>query len=250
MKKTSFEWLTIISSFIFFCFQLSGYINAQKNLNISFDLIQFGYDSASNFIEVYYSVYGEISPGSKLNHGSYLTLYLDFQVTDSISQSAVFSKKYLINKEIDFVSEKDNHLEFVGVKRILLAEGNYKFLISVTDEESNKMQPDFLKYIVISPFKKKVYSISEIQFASNILRQDTLSQSLFYKNNYEVIPNISRVYVPAMPVLFYYVEMYNLNLTSDTLLYTEKILNSNQIKEIEFYDDTFTLSLNASQPLI
>jgi GWxTD domain-containing protein len=78
---------------------------------------------------------------------------------------------------------------------------------------------------IIPLMKDSSYSISDIQLASNIKSENANKNSLFYKNTMEVTPNPMTFYSETMPVLFYYSELYNLNLEStDEQLELQKLV--------------------------
>lgn len=81
----------------------------------------------------------------------------------------------------------------------------------------------------MSPFYSNGFVISDIELASRIINDNTNTQSIFYKNTLEVFPNPSILYSYLNPVLFYYSEIYGLNVgdNKNPLELTKVIINSN-----------------------
>ncbi len=82
--------------------------------------------------------------------------------------------------------------------------------------------------------------MSDLQFASKILQDSPNKTSIFYKNTYEVVPSPTSVYDDNEPVLFYYLELYNLNglHNDDPLKLSTLVYNS---KEQMVYDKAKTI---------
>jgi GWxTD domain-containing protein len=100
----------------------------------------------------------------------------------------------------------------LGQIGFVIPEGTYICNITGFDSVDTLNSKSYLEDIAIDPLMKNTYTISDIQLASNIKSENADQNSLFYKNTMEVTPNPMTFYSETMPVLFYYSELYNLNL--------------------------------------
>lgn len=97
--------------------------------------------------------------------------------------------------------------------RFQVPVGQYKFVVRVEDGNSRTFGTQ-LFHTKVEPFPSGRLCLSDVQFAC-LIEKDTTS-SLFYKNNFKVIPNPAAVYGTGMPMLYTYSEIYNLSFPSDS----------------------------------
>lgn len=180
----------------------------QAQFDFDFDYAQFAYDSTSNYLEFYYS-FGQQSL-SKNYHDSLTQLegILDIQIRDSITQEPVVNKEWKINYLAEDTSSMDQNL--IGVIGFVLSSGTYECIVTGEDSAESNFARTYKEYVTIKPFKGNNISISDVQIASKILQDSPNKESIFYKNTYEVTPLPASVFGEKQPVLFYYLELYNL----------------------------------------
>lgn len=186
---------------------------AQDKISFEFDYAKFNYDSTKTYLELYYSIgQSNLSPYVEENN-NFIGAYLDVTVIDTTSKKIIVQNRYLSRTKL--TSENDNTYKgknLLGNLGFILNSGNYSFIITATDiGDSNK----FLTYkelITINEIKNDSYMLSDIQLATRIISDSKNEKSIFYKNTMEVFPNPHNIYTEKMPVLFFYSELYNLNL--------------------------------------
>ncbi len=209
----------------------------QKQFDFEFDYAQFGYDSTSNYIELYYSFGQQSLLKSEKDSGIYEEGILHVEILDSLTGEQVLNKDWKISYSPEDSSKMSNSL--VGVINLLLPSGKYKMIVTGEDSLQSSFSKSAEEYLTVKPFVKNNISMSDIQFASNIVQGSPNKGSIFYKNSYEVIPLPTSVYSENQPVLFYYLELYNLQSISNetpmklnTLVYNSKgqlVYNKNKI---------------------
>jgi GWxTD domain-containing protein len=184
-------------------------VQPQSNQSIfEFDYAQFGYDSTSNYLEIYYSFnQNKLTPGLKDNK-KFLDGILEINLSDSASGKVFLNKEWKIEHEIKDTDQINKDL--VGVIGIRIPEGNYKFIVGGGNAQKGT-EKFSTEYIKVHHFYDSTVSISDIQLASNIIQDSQNQNSMFYKNSVEVIPAPTIVFGANKPVLFYYSEIYNLN---------------------------------------
>jgi GWxTD domain-containing protein len=182
----------------------------QSNKSLfEFDYAQFGYDSVSNYLEIYYSFnQNRLTPELK-NNKKFLEGILQINLSDSISGKVFLNKEWKIEHPVDD-SEDQVNKDLVGVIGFKIPDGNYKFIVGGgnNQKETEKFSTEYLK---VHHFYDSAPSLSDIQLATNILQDSPNQNSMFYKNSVEVIPAPTIVFGANKPVIFYYSEIYNLN---------------------------------------
>ena len=178
--------------------------NPQKaSPKFSMDFGRFRYDTTSIYLEIYYEVF----PGN-----------LEFQQTAEGQKASCELKFELLNFQNDSLLAKDIiQVDFtkltgetttevqgkVGLLKLIVPEGKYKVrLASPCDTVSQE--------VAVSPFKGRKIAMSDLQICSNIITGFKEQDHPFYKNTMKVIPHPSAIFGQNQPLIYYYVELYNL----------------------------------------
>jgi GWxTD domain-containing protein len=251
---------------LFISFQLF----AQNELNLEFDYAQFRYDSTSNYFEIYYSFDQEDLTQTVEDGVSVVKALMHIQIQNTETDELVVNKDWKLVQPVVALSSAEKSKALLGALGFILKKGEYTVNISVKDEINDNIKKAFTENVYVSPFYSNGFVISDIELASRIINDNTNTQSIFYKNTLEVFPNPSILYSYLNPVLFYYSEIYGLNVgdNNNPLELTKVIINSNNqvidqkkksisreqesIVEIGFFNlikeptDTYTLVLSLS----
>jgi len=216
MKKIFISSLFFISSLIF-----------SQDIGFDFDYAQFGYDSTSNFVEFYYMFdQSKLLPISK-EEKSFVEAYLKITIIDSVSSDTIVSNRWVVQHEI--TTQPSSSQSLVGVISFIIPKGVYKCSLEGSDINFPSNKKSINEFIRINPFRKRDLSISDIQIASKMIQGSTNTNSIFYKNSFEIIPIPNLVFSENQPVLFFYTELYNLKDDSykvENFILNEIILNS------------------------
>ncbi len=200
-------------------------VHPQK-INFEFDYAQFGYDSLSNYVEFYYSFDQSSLKIMDTDTTDYVEGLLHIEITDSASEEKVVDRHWIISNEImDTMGVNQN---LIGVIGFVLDDGSYKVNVTGIDANDTDNQKTITEFFAVNPFRNQNLSISDIQLASTIVPGSEKTNSIFYKNTYEVTPLPASVAGEKQPVLFYYCEFYNLKSgeTIDDLKLDEIVVNS------------------------
>jgi GWxTD domain-containing protein len=103
-------------------------------------------------------------------------------------------------------STQDKIDSFLSVSKFTLPAGEYHGTITIEDLNANLRGSKELP-LKLNAFSEDALSISDIEFASSITKDS--SMSIFTKNNYQVVPNPSAVFGTSNPMLYFYVEIYD-----------------------------------------
>jgi len=200
---------------------------AQKEpFKIEYDYARFSLDDSSGYLELYYSFYEPdfVVTGTDTNKQIRGSLYV------FIKNAA--NDEVIINKEYQFSSStSDSNFKYgkslIGNLGFQLPFGKYNIML-VGKDLSAEERGDTINF----PLEMAITStgrfiISDIQLASQIYPSDK-TNSVFYKNSYEVVPNPSMIYGENYPLIYFYTEIYNLtkNIKSEFLMVEHNLFNS------------------------
>jgi GWxTD domain-containing protein len=199
-----------------------------NKFGFDFDYAQFGYDTTSNYVQVYYDFDQNDLTVHKTDTANYVQGVLSIAIMDSVKGDTVLDRSWSVVHNVSSDTAVQNK-SLVGVLSLVMHEGIYRFIIAGKDAGDSLKVRKMIEYIHVKPFIGKKASISDIEFASRIIQDSPDTNSIFYKNTYEVIPSPSSVFGGNQPVLFYYSELYNMKFfdKNDPLTIKQLIYNSN-----------------------
>ncbi len=202
-----------IFAVICFVFSLAADISAQNELNFEFDYARFNYDSSSVYLEFYYELNSknmQVTPSEK---GGLIEAVVHLELKNLATNEYSINKDWKIQGIVS-TTEKENET-INDVMGFVVPEGKYSLLFTVHDTKNPNLKKTINENVVIQPIKKDKFSISDIELARHIKKDDADQKSLFYKNSLEIIPNPTMVYSHLSPAMFFYTELYNLLLPDD-----------------------------------
>ena len=208
-------------------FVLNISIFSQSNFDFEFDYAQFGYDSTSNYVEFYYSFNQASLKVSSENSHTNLEGLLKIFIQNEQSGDTIVFNQWLMKHEID-TSSLDNQV-LVGTLGFVIPAGTFNCEITGSDIHDPEMFREIKEKITVSPNLSGTLSISDVQLASKMIQGSKNTNSVFYKNTYEVIPIPNVIFGKSQPALFFYTEIYNLQsqlLKSDQIKMSQMVYNS------------------------
>jgi len=198
-----------IISFLISLIAISAVFSPPSNaddINMFLDFARFRYDENRTYLEIYYLVdyFGKDSLVSSKN------IWLEFKLTDVEKDSVVASSSQEVALEGENLMDHATASVKGGLIKVVLPVG--KYLLQMIRMDENKSQGlDSIEYEFTAPqFRADKIAVSDIELGSNIITRSKNEKGLFYKNTLEVFPNPARVFGKENPVLFYYIELYNL----------------------------------------
>lgn len=214
-------------SFILVLF-LSFALFAQKKPLFDLDFARFAGDDTSGIVEVYYSFYQNAFHSVELDSRAVIRGAIGIYIEDIATSQTYFKREYNFSSPV--IDSLKNNL--TGVLRFRLKFGDYKFAFAVKDlEMPDRVDTAKFALKIQNPGKQK-FGLSDIEVATKIEKSDNDS-STFFKNTFEVVPNVSTVFGENLPVVFYYIELYNLNKEDDPeFLILERVLTNDRNEEI------------------
>lgn len=207
MKHFTLRHLFLIS--LLYSYTGTGF--QQGHFRVQIDFAQFRFDQDENYLEIYYSYDESQLTYEKHKDGSFRGAVL-FSVTvsslkdDSMVVQRLWRATHTAKDTTNFIEGQ----RFVGVITILSPVERHRLNV-VAFDENNRTRKDRSSFeIGEKAFTSDRLVVSDLQLSSSIRKIAEEQENVFYKNTFEVIPNPTRMYGVGAPVLFYYVEAYNL----------------------------------------
>jgi len=198
---------------------------SQSNLGFEFDYAQFGYDSSSNYLECYYSFALNTLSVKQTDSSNYVEGKLHITIQDTLTGKTAVDKDWMITHSAQSDTVQSNQ-SLIGVLGFILNSGSYKCTFTGTDALLPENNRTITEYININPFISIPLSMSDIQLASSMVQGSEKTESIFYKNTYEVVPIPTATFGILQPVLFYYIELYNIKKDNTNFFLFQNVVNS------------------------
>jgi GWxTD domain-containing protein len=228
-----------------FLFFVCSVFPQNNKFGFDFDYAQFGYDTTSNYIQVFYDFNQNDLTVHKTDTANYVQGILSIAIMDSVKGDTVLNRSWSVVHNVSTDTAAQNK-SLVGVLSLVVREGIYRFVITGKDAGDSLKVRKMIEYIHVKPFIGSKASISDIQFASRIIQNSPDTASIFYKNTYEVIPIPSLIFGENQPVLFYYSELYNLKyFNNDDPLKVERLVYNSNGKLVNKKEDVIKNTINS-----
>ncbi|MEK6570624.1 MAG: hypothetical protein AABZ61_04585, partial [Bacteroidota bacterium] len=181
-----------------------------QKLYLSVDYAHFRGDTSKAFVEIYYSFgVGQLhftKEGDKFTSAAKLDVKILAPRTDSV----VFRRNWKVPYVVNDTTTLERNKSLVGVLGVWLRPSQYILRMTGVDanEEKNRDSLDFSLNLRLFPADS--IALSDVELCSSIQQIPADTANIFYKNTLEVIPNPSVLYGAGLPIIFYYLEVYNL----------------------------------------
>lgn len=191
-----------------------------QNLGLNFDFSTFRYDSAKTFVELYYSF--DLADMKLLKVDSLYSDSLLFHIAMSKADrdSNVYDDQWKVPVTAADTAANDLKRTFVGQVGIGVRPGNYMMRIRVTDCNDTTRFDTLKDRVSIPRYTFGKLQTSDVELCSQITEAGSGPRGIFYKNTYNVVPNPRGVYGAGLPIIFYYVEVYNIPDSAGDSLFT------------------------------
>ncbi|GJQ61655.1 MAG: hypothetical protein SCALA702_07080 [Melioribacteraceae bacterium] len=208
---------------ILFFFVAFSSLWAQSEFAPAFDYALFNYDDTSKYLEIYYS-FPVNSMTSELIEGEDFVKGL--LVLEMKKQEKELVPYYSDSWEFERNKKELSEGNLTGLISLQVPFGRYVVNLSGKDilADINSDSKEF--ELVAQKSDDAVFSISDLEIASDIIQFTENTESIFYKNRMEVIPNPGMVFGEGLPVLYFYCELYNLDKSKDS----EKLRVDHQLR--------------------
>ena len=194
--------------FFFLLFNISLF--AQSDLDFEFDYAQFGYDTTSNFVELYYSFNQSSMKVDTQNSYNYIEGLLKIFIKDNNSEDTIVFNQWKLKHEVLDTASLNSQI-LVGTLGFIIPKGSFTCEITGTDLHSPEKFRVITEVIKVIPYINNSMSISDIQLASKMIQGSENTSSIFYKNTYEIVPIPNLVFGKSQPLRFSILKFITLN---------------------------------------
>ncbi len=188
----------------------------RSNLRLDVDYAQFRGVEDSLYIELYYSFAASnlsYTFTDGLFNGSVQLEVSVFHKEDATEP--VTERSFRMNYTIEDTTESELHQTIVGLSGLFLEPGEFTLKVRGFDVKNPESKDSVSFALSLTDIPQKHVAVSDLQFANSIRQISRDPDNTFYKNTLEVIPNPSRIFGVGHPILFYYLEVYNLLASAD-----------------------------------
>jgi GWxTD domain-containing protein len=121
--------------------------------------------------------------------------------------SVVFADRWIVSSTVTDTSASSKLMNLVGMTPLLFPRGDYRLVLKANDRNAlGRMDSTHLVF-KLRPVASNKALLSDIEFSASIAGSS--EHTMFYKNTYEVIPNVGGLY-SSDKMCYYYLEAYNL----------------------------------------
>lgn len=214
-------------------------LHSQSKL-VEYDYARFANSDSIAVLELYYGFYQNVLKPVLVDSQYFIEGTLNFIVKDKNNNENIVDKKYSFKTPTnnDTTDSLKNKI-YIGELNFALPFGNYECSIIAEDVNNTDVKDSSKFDLNLAKLPEDRFSLSDIQMSTSIIQKEKNTNSLFYKNTYEVTPNPSLIFGSNLPVAYYYIELYNLmkDINSDALKLNLLLTNSNneiKIKKLKY----------------
>jgi len=221
--------LVLTASFALLCIPAA---QAQSRLRIGADIARYRGDSTKEFVEVYYSF--DVSKlkfvrvDTALKADVVMDIYFKRSANDSIVARQMWRIPFTTN-DSSLLGASRTYADVIG---FLLAPDVYRLYVVGGGSNDWAKRDSFSVPLDLQPLESTHVALSDLELCTSIVSVGKDSVGRFIKNTYEVKPNPSRIYGAEQPVVYYYVEAYNLLKNKSPNYYTRAYVTNSLGKEV------------------
>ncbi|MFA6467283.1 MAG: GWxTD domain-containing protein [Bacteroidota bacterium] len=220
----------IILSLVFMISSMWG--QNRLPIGLRYDVAQFAGNEEQIYLELYYSfdvsslryiVKGESKQGEAV-----VSVVIKQSSNDTIVARQGWRLPFSVN-DSTMLQQSRLYSDIFG---FLLKPDLYRVYLSASDANDQETKDSLTFLLNVKLFGRENVALSDVELASSIVPMEKDSTNRFYKNSYEVKPNPTRLYGIHQPVLFYYLEAYNLKTKQSETYLTKAVVTNAVGKEV------------------
>jgi len=180
-----------------------------NNIVFNYDYSVFKGENGKSILEIYYSVSQQSLTYVKTENKYEAAALVQITISDITGSNIFFSNVYKSPSVIEDTSKNNINQKLIGQVNYQLDNGKYKLSIMGSDFYDSTKSDQFEQEITVDFSGSGKVMISDIELSTSINKSDN-TNSPFYKNTLEIIPNPSGLYGMNLNELHYYYEIYGL----------------------------------------
>ena len=204
----------------------------RSRLRMSADLARFRGDSSVVYVEVYYSFDVSQLTFMKVDGNLRSEIVMSVYFKRSSNDSVVAREAYRIPFSTSDTSLLKTSRYYVDALGFFLKPDVYRLYVVGKDVNELTRKDSFSVAVDLQPIERKQISLSDVELCTSIVPVEKDSTGRFIKNTYEAKPNPSKLFGQAQPVVFYYLETYNINKNTSPTYYTKLTVTNGAGKEV------------------
>jgi len=183
-------------------------LTSTSNFVLNVDYARFRNNDQSGYLEVYYGFYPHLLT-YRLSDGVYRAgVKLRTRVWNKATQ--VVAQQVLLPLAITDTSSASYRFPFITQAGYMIPFGEYILEVLAVDSLNSSRRDSISLPIKFQPYPETI-SLSDVELCSKVVASSKKDDA-FFKNSLEVVPNPALVFgVATHPMLFNYVELYNLD---------------------------------------
>lgn len=219
--------------FMFFvCCVSLGIAQNQSPLNLNIDLAKYRGDSTHLYFEVYYSF--DVSglsyskEDSTYKSEALMNVWFKKSSNDSIVARQIWRIPFSV-LDTSLLSTSRNYVDVYG---FMLEPDIYRAYFVVSDMHNPAVRDSQTVVLNVEALDDSHIALSDVELSNSIMQIEHDSKNRFYKNTFEVKPHPSKVFGLYQPVLFYYLETYNIVPSDSDKYYTRAVIKNSLGNEV------------------
>jgi GWxTD domain-containing protein len=177
---------------------------------LNVDYARFQYDRQSAYLEVYYAFYPQLMTLERRNGVFRGGVVLQMTLTNAATGEVVTRERSLLPVTVADTSNASSRSTVITQAGYVVPFGEYRLRVLAADSLQPQRRDSLELPISLKPFGSEPV-MSDVELCTEI-KSSTDTSNAFYKNSLDVVPNATLVYgVTNNPVVFHYLELYNLN---------------------------------------
>jgi GWxTD domain-containing protein len=202
------------------------------SLKTSLDMARFKGDSSLIYLEVYYgfdvSLLKYVPNESGYRGDAIVSVTFKRSATDSVVAHQAMRIPFSIN-DTTLLDQSRTYNDVLG---FFIKPDIYRVYVVIKDIQASGRMDSLSFPIDLKRIDDQRMALSDAELCTSILPIDKDSTNRFYKNTMEVKPNPSKLYGAHQPVLFYYLETYNLLKNPSSKYLARTSINNSIGKEV------------------
>ncbi|GJQ21099.1 MAG: hypothetical protein HBSIN02_14540 [Bacteroidia bacterium] len=177
---------------------------------VNFDYARFKNDDSSQYVEMYIACFPHLVTLERTAAGLKGLVAIGLRLTNKETGALALNNRSLIPIEVKDTSDAAYRTTLIAQMGYAVPAGSYELHVTAIDSLATSRRDTFTVSLDVVPTAGTI-GISDVELCTNITRSANKSDP-FYKNSHEVVPNPTLLFGAAnYPVIFHYLELYNLN---------------------------------------
>jgi len=203
-----------------------------SQFRVQYDVARFRGDQSHLYVEVYYSFDVSLLSYKAVGGSFQSEAIMSVSFKRSSDDSIVARQAWRIPFSIPDTAIVHDSRSYVDVLGFVLQSDIYRLYLVAYDVNNPKTKDSISVLVDLTSIPSDKIALSDVQLANSIRQIEKDSANRFYKNTLEVHPYPSKIFGEHQPVLFYYLEAYNLNRNVSDYYYTKAIITNAVGKEV------------------